>query len=171
MEKELTEENYLKTYDSTCFEKPSVTVDVLIFTILDEKSNNYRKLDEKRLSVLLIKRGGHPFKGRWAIPGGFLNLNESLEDGAKRELKEETGLFSNDIEYVGLYHESPSTLQYGLYCFIAKNCKKVSDLELEDSEVISGIEKVKAFEDLPKSGYNDAITEMLVCKYLMGLKK
>lgn len=103
MEKEMTEEEFLKSYDSSKFEKPSVTVDVLIFTILNEKSNNYRKLDEKKLSVLLIKRGGHPFKGKWAIPGGFVNMDESLEEGAKRELKEETSVENVYLEQLYTY--------------------------------------------------------------------
>ena len=103
MEKELTEEEFLKTYDSSKFDKPSMTVDVLIFTILNEKSNNYRKLDGKKLSVLLIKRGGHPFKGKWAIPGGFVNLDESLEEGAKRELKEETNVENVYLEQLYTY--------------------------------------------------------------------
>ena len=84
MEKEITEAEFLKNYDSSKYEKPSVTVDVLIFTILNKKTDNYRKLDDKKLSLLLVKRGGHPFKGKWAIPGGFVNMNESLEEGAKR---------------------------------------------------------------------------------------
>ena len=105
MEKEITEEAFLKEYDSSKYEKPSVTVDVLIFTILNEKSGNYRKLDNKKLSLLLIKRGGHPFKGKWAIPGGFVNLDESLEDAAKRELKEETSVENVYLEQLYTYGE------------------------------------------------------------------
>jgi len=63
------------------FEKPSVTVDIVIFTIQD-----------KNLKVLLVKRDIEPFKGKWAIPGGFVKMNESLEEAAKRELQEETGV-------------------------------------------------------------------------------
>ena len=100
---ELTEEEFLKTYDSSKYEKPSVTVDVLIFTIFNEKSDNYRKLDDKKLSVLLIKRGGHPFKDKWAIPGGFVNMDESLEEGAKRELKEETNVENVYLEQLYTY--------------------------------------------------------------------
>lgn len=60
---------------------PAVTTDIVIFTIRDD-----------RLKLLLIRRGAEPFKGNWALPGGFVGIDESLEDGARRELQEETGV-------------------------------------------------------------------------------
>ena len=66
------------TYD---WPRPMVTVDALIFAAGDN-----------RKSVLLIKRGNEPFKGLWAVPGGFVEMNEELETAAKRELLEETGI-------------------------------------------------------------------------------
>lgn len=66
---------------------PAVTVDCVIFA--KERSN---------FKVLLIKRGNEPFKEKWALPGGFLNINESAEEGALRELKEETGISNAPIE-------------------------------------------------------------------------
>ncbi len=60
---------------------PAVTTDVVLFTIQDE-----------RLEVLLIRRGSEPFKGRWALPGGFVDIDEDLLACAKRELEEETGV-------------------------------------------------------------------------------
>ncbi len=98
---EMSEQEFLKQYDSSKYEKPSVTVDMLVFTILDEKNSNYRKLDNKKLSLLLIRRKGHPYKGMWALPGGFINMDESLDEAAKRELKEETNI--NDIYLEQLY--------------------------------------------------------------------
>ena len=77
------EQRFLKTYDTDKYEKPSVTADVVIFTI-DEEND---------LNILLIKRGNYPYKDHWAIPGGFLKANkESIEDTATRELYEETGI-------------------------------------------------------------------------------
>jgi 8-oxo-dGTP diphosphatase len=64
------------TYD---YPRPMVTVDVVVFTIQDDD-----------LKVLLIKRGVEPFQGAWALPGGFVGEDESLEEAAKRELFEET---------------------------------------------------------------------------------
>jgi len=60
---------------------PAVTTDIVIFTIRQEE-----------LKVLLIKRALPPHQGEWALPGGFVNLDESLEEGARRELAEETGV-------------------------------------------------------------------------------
>jgi 8-oxo-dGTP diphosphatase len=60
---------------------PAVTTDIVIFTIRQDE-----------LKVLLIKRALPPHQGEWALPGGFVNLDESLEEGARRELEEETGV-------------------------------------------------------------------------------
>ena len=60
---------------------PSVTTDCVIFGF-----------DGTRMKVLLVQRGIDPYKGRWAFPGGFLQMDESAEEGALRELREETGL-------------------------------------------------------------------------------
>jgi 8-oxo-dGTP diphosphatase len=67
--------------NSDDYPRPSVTVDLVIFTIA-----------ENDLKVLLIRRGGEPFKGRWALPGGFVEIDESLESAAARELEEEVGV-------------------------------------------------------------------------------
>ena len=71
-------EQQLFTYK---YPHPAVTTDCVIFGF-----------DGERLQVLLIERGIEPFKGRWAFPGGFIKMDESAEEGARRELKEETGL-------------------------------------------------------------------------------
>ena len=60
---------------------PAVTVDVVVFTIRDGQ-----------LKLLLIKRGGEPYRGKWALPGGFVGLDEGLDAAAARELEEETGV-------------------------------------------------------------------------------
>lgn len=88
----LTEEEFLSAYDASKYERPSVTVDMLVFTVTDEEKENYRKLPKKVLRLLMIKRGDHPFIGQWALPGGFVNMNESLDEAALRELKEETNI-------------------------------------------------------------------------------
>ena len=58
---------------------------------------------EMGLAVLLVERGGEPFKGRWALPGGFVDLDEDLEVAARRELKEETGIEADYVEQFGAF--------------------------------------------------------------------
>lgn len=88
----LTEEEFIKQYDASVFERPSVTVDMLIFTVVNKDEENYRKLPEKTLRILMVKRGDHPFIGQWALPGGFVSVNKSLEDAALCKLKTETNV-------------------------------------------------------------------------------
>ena len=77
------EKEFLEQYDVSQFERPSVTADIVIFT-LDSADN---------LNILLIKRGGFPYKDCWAIPGGFLEAGkESIDETAARELKTETNI-------------------------------------------------------------------------------
>ncbi|RAT97095.1 NUDIX domain-containing protein [Brevibacillus sp. Leaf182] len=96
-----TELEYLEVYDVSQFERPSVTVDMLVFTVMDELEENYRKLSPKSLKILLVKRGEHPYIGQWALPGGFVAPGESLEEAARRELRTETNV--DDIYLEQLY--------------------------------------------------------------------
>lgn len=96
-----TELEYLEAYDVSQFERPSVTVDMLVFTVMDELEENYRKLSPKSLKILLVKRGEHPYIGQWALPGGFVVPGESLEEAARRELRTETNV--DDIYLEQLY--------------------------------------------------------------------
>ncbi len=94
----MSEEQFLKEYQAEKYERPSVAADIAIFTVTEEESGNYRKLPEKELRVLLIKRGQHPFKDSWALPGGFIKSDETVEQAAQRELIEETGVDCNYLE-------------------------------------------------------------------------
>ena len=67
--------------------RPMVTVDAVVFAVADET-----------IKLLLIKRGHEPFKGQWAIPGGFIGIDEELDDAVARELQEETGLTGVRLE-------------------------------------------------------------------------
>ena len=86
------EAEFFAAYNAGRYERPSVTVDMLIFTVADKAAGNYRKLPEKELRVLLVRRAEHPFIGQWALPGGFVRIRESLDEAARRELREETNV-------------------------------------------------------------------------------
>ncbi len=78
MEKEYTsEEEFLKDYDVSIFDRPSVTSDICLFSVSSENQNNYRKLSKKYFSVLLVKRNNYPYKGKWWLPGGFVGIKET----------------------------------------------------------------------------------------------
>lgn len=87
-----TEQAFLASYRAEDYERPSVACDMVIFTVTQSDADNYRKNPEKELCVLLIERGGHPFRGCWALPGGFVRPGETTARAAVRELREETGL-------------------------------------------------------------------------------
>lgn len=77
-------------YNASAFERPSVTVDVVAFTTRARPDAPTGA--SARLSVLLIRRGVWPFEGQWAVPGGFVRMDEDLDDAARRELSEETAI-------------------------------------------------------------------------------
>lgn len=87
-----SEQEFLKNYDPSIYDRPSVTVDTLLFRLKTIPPLSFKHKPERELQILLIKRKGHPFKDHWAIPGGFVNMNESLENAAYRELSEETNI-------------------------------------------------------------------------------
>lgn len=74
------------------YPRPAVCVDMAIFTLLDN-----------RFQVLLIRRGDEPFQGQWALPGGFVDIDEDLEAAARRELQEETGVTATALRQFGAF--------------------------------------------------------------------
>lgn len=73
------------------YPRPAVTADCVVIT------------NEPQPKVLLIQRGADPFKGAWAFPGGFMNMDETTEQCAIRELEEETGLKVAKVHQIGAY--------------------------------------------------------------------
>lgn len=96
-----SEEEFLKAYNPEEFDRLSLTTDILVLSISDEEVSNYRKTSKKHMSVLLVKRKDYPFKDKWCLPGGFLNIDEDLEDCPRRILSRETNL--HDIYLEQLY--------------------------------------------------------------------
>lgn len=76
----VTEEEFLKDYDPSAFERPSIAVDVLVFTT-----------EKTVLKILLVRRGEMPFQGRWSLPGTFIRMEETAEQAAGRALRDKTG--------------------------------------------------------------------------------
>jgi 8-oxo-dGTP diphosphatase len=95
------ERRFLEAYDPTRFERPSVTVDVVLLTV--------RGTD---VHVLLGRRANHPSKGAWGLPGGFVRPDESLDDAAARVLAEKaglTGIFTEQLFTFGSLGRDPRT--------------------------------------------------------------
>lgn len=86
------EKEYLKNYDIAAYDRPSIATDMAVFSIM-----------EKRLKILLIKRGSFPYRGYWALPGGFCQSGESVYETAHRELYEETHVQHAYLNLSGIY--------------------------------------------------------------------
>lgn len=113
-----------------CYEhpRPSVTVDIVLFYCSTEDSKE----------ILLIKRAREPFKGRWALPGGFVDKDESLERAASRELEEETGIRRVRLEQFGAFGDPGRdprghTVSVGFIASLKKRPQVKADDDAEDA--------------------------------------
>ena len=102
------------------YPRPAVTVDMLVFR--EQKS---------QLEILLIRRNHEPFEGKWALPGGFMDMNETLEEAAARELHEETGLKDISLTQLKAYsaiHRDPRhrTVSVAFMGFLTGNQEPVA---------------------------------------------
>lgn len=135
-----------ENYDASKYERPSVTVDVVIFSILDDK-----------LKVLLIKRKSWPFEGMWAIPGGFVKMEEGLEEAAYRELAEETRVTSSEVYLEQLYtfghpRRDPRTRVITVAYFALVSADKLSPQAASDAEDVGWF----SIYDLPELAFDHA---------------
>lgn len=101
---DISEKEFLEQYRIEDYDRPSVTVDIAAFGFKEEeKEISYREDNKKTLSILLIKRGQHPYKNMWALPGGFVQRGEEIEKSAFRELKEETNVTPSSLMDIGTF--------------------------------------------------------------------
>jgi 8-oxo-dGTP diphosphatase len=136
--------------------RPMVTVDAVVFGVFQNKAK-----------LLLIKRKNEPFKGKWALPGGFVGIDEELEDAVARELAEETGLENIELEqmhtfgtvgrdprgrqitvaFMGVTTKGQNTIRGGDDAAEARwfDIEKLpKDMAFDHNEIVkSGIEKLK----------------------------
>lgn len=86
------EQQFLDNYNPGEYAPIAVTVDAVVFGVIKNASDNYRKLDSQSLKILLIKRDEYPYKNWYTLPGGFVSPEETLEDTLERTLESKTGL-------------------------------------------------------------------------------
>ena len=134
-----------KEYDVTKYDRPSLTVDIVLFSI----KNNC-------LNILLIKRKEVPFKDFWALPGGFVKINESLEDAAKRELIEETNIKDVYLEQLytfGNLNRDPRTRVITVSYFALMSSKDLGNIKIKPSTDASEVQWFDTF-NLPKLAFD-----------------
>lgn len=90
-------------YDISIYDRPSVAVDTVVFGVDDCKSAT---MDEKKLKILLVKRGEEPFMDMYSLPGGFLRKDETVEEAVRRELEEEAGVTSSKLIPLKVYSKT-----------------------------------------------------------------
>lgn len=101
------EKKYLEQYDISCYERPSLATDMAVFSVMEaEAAESFRKLPKKELKLLLVRREVYPYKGSWALPGGFCKPGEDVIDAARRELYEETNLENAYLSLFGSFGET-----------------------------------------------------------------
>ena len=126
-----TLEEFLEEYDPYRYKNPCCTTDTVVFSYKEEQA-----LKEGRLKVLLVKRGNHPSIGCWALPGGFVNLRENLEDTARRELQEETGVSGLPVEQFACYGDYQRDPRARIITSAYLSIVKESDVSVEAGEKI-----------------------------------
>ncbi|MFT3732175.1 MAG: NUDIX hydrolase [Hyphomicrobium sp.] len=112
------------------------------------------------LGVLMVRRKNPPFKGQLALPGGFVDIGETVEQAAKRELKEETALEATDLTLVGVYSK-PDRDPRGHSCSVAylARTRNTNAIAGDDAEAVAWIKDLDGIEIA--FDHRDIITDAL----------
>lgn len=141
------DKSFLELYSDSEYEKPSVTTDAVIFRLASNEVGNYRKLPEKKLQVLLLKRKYPPFVNKYSIPGTFIDLNFELSETMKLCVKKKVGLEHYYYEQLFTFGEKsrdPRTRVLSTsYMLLTTEDEKVTNGEWFDIEVTDGETEVK----------------------------
>lgn len=126
------------------YPRPAVCVDIIVI---------YKK--EKLNFVLLIKRKNSPFKNKWALPGGFVEMNETLEESAIRELYEETTIKCKTLKQFAAYGNPGRdprgrTVSIVYYCFLNKKIKPTASDDASEAQWVS-------FDKIPETAFDHEI--------------
>ncbi len=146
-------------YDASRYPRPSVTVDVVILSI---QGND--------LKALLVQRGEPPYAGMWAIPGGFVRMDEDLLDAARRKLAEETGLHNVYLEQLytfGAPDRDPRTRVITVAYFALVSGAMLRDQQLQASTDTSDVGWFSVY-DLPPLAFDHAAIVEYALKRLRG---
>ncbi|HEY7543411.1 MAG TPA: NUDIX hydrolase [Blastocatellia bacterium] len=138
------------------YPRPAVTVDIILF----------RRGRAGRIEVLLIERGREPFRGHWAFPGGFVDRDESLEDAAARELKEETGLEGIAFNQLGAFGDPGRdprghTVSIAYTALLDNDCEPVA---ADDAHAVAW----HAINRLPKLAFDHKIILSIAVERVFG---
>ena len=171
------DEKFLELYSDSKYEKPSVTVDGVIFRIKSEQNNNYRKLPLKKLQVFLTKRAFHPFKDKYSVVGTFIDLQHELGDTMKLCVKNKVGLenfYCEQLYTFGEMARDPRTrvLSVGYLMLTDENEKlkngewfdvELKEIDFKQRELKSGYEKCQNYKLVLKSD-DITLTNSIVLK-------
>ncbi len=123
---------------------PAVTVDVVVFTVRGG-----------RLAAVLVRRAGWPHAGKWALPGGFVGIDESLKRAAWRELREETGLKAAHLEQLGAFGRPDRDPRERVITVVYISLTAAEDLQLEAGSDASDA-RLFSVDDLPELAFDHA---------------
>lgn len=130
--KNIDEKEFLQNYNIEDYERPSVTIDVVAFTIGEEEEENYRKNTDKKLKVLLMQRTEQPNIGKWALPGGFVDIKEQLEQATSRVLENKTDLSKAYLEQLYTFGDIDRDPRYRIFSISYLTLIQESNIKAKD---------------------------------------